>query len=234
MASNAVAPAGQLSHPPAEESTPPPREPGMRNGDRHRSTSEATSAAASDAQAEADQNADADRESQVQEAKRTRKPMPPQRFALIVGLVVTVALGALAGWLGLRAQQSRESAQQRAVFLQAARQGALNLTTISYTEVDADIKRILDSSTGAFYDDFQKRSQPFVDVVKQSQSRSQGTIAEAGLESVQRDTAQILVAVSVKTSNAGAAEQQPRAWRMRISVQKLGDTAKVSNVEFVP
>ena len=232
MASNAVAPAGQLSHPPTEESTPPPMGPGDHDGDRHRSTSEATSAVASDA--EADHDADADRETQVEEAKRTRKSMPPQRFALIVGLVVTVALGALAGWLGLRAQQSRESAQQRAVFLQAARQGALNLTTISYTEIDADIKRILDSSTGAFYDDFQKRSQPFVDVVKQAQSRSEGTITEAGLESVQRDTAQVLVAVSVKTSNAGAAEQQPRAWRMRISVQKLGETAKVSNVEFVP
>jgi len=43
-----------------------------------------------------------------------------------------------------------------------------------------------------------------------------------------------LVAVTVKTSNAGAPEQAPRAWRMRISVQKVGDEAKVSNVEFVP
>jgi Mce-associated membrane protein len=39
--------------------------------------------------------------------------------------------------------------------------------------------------------------------------------------------------VAVKTSNAGAPEQDPRAWRMRITVQKDGDQAKVSNVEFV-
>jgi Mce-associated membrane protein len=38
----------------------------------------------------------------------------------------------------------------------------------------------------------------------------------------------------VKTSNAGAAQQEPRAWRMRITVQKVGDDAKVSQVEFVP
>ena len=44
----------------------------------------------------------------------------------------------------------------------------------------------------------------------------------------------MLVAVTVTPSNAGAPEQQPRAWRMRISVQKVGDDAKVSNVEFVP
>ncbi|WP_342743211.1 MULTISPECIES: hypothetical protein [Mycobacterium] len=43
----------------------------------------------------------------------------------------------------------------------------------------------------------------------------------------------MLVAVTVKTSTAGAAEQQPRRWRMRISVQKVGDGATVSNVEFV-
>ncbi|MDT5085652.1 MAG: Mce-associated rane protein [Mycobacterium sp.] len=163
---------------------------------------------------------------------------PPRRhslrLALSAALLIVAALGALVGWLGFRAHESHQRAQQREVFLQAACQGALNLTTISYTEADADIKRILDSSTGGFYDDFQKRSQPFVDVVKQAQSKSQGTITAAGLESVQADSAQALVTVAVTTSNVGAPEQQPRVWRMRVSVQKIGDTAKVSNVEFVP
>ena len=57
----------------------------------------------------------------------------------------------------------------------------------------------------------------------------------AGLESDDNDGGQVLVAVTVKTSNAGAPEQAPRAWRMRIMVKKTGnDEAKVSNVEFVP
>ena len=34
-----------------------------------------------------------------------------------------------------------------------------------------------------FYDDFHKRAQPFVDVVKQAQSKSVGTVTEAGVES---------------------------------------------------
>ena len=114
------------------------------------------------------------------------------------------------------------------------RQAAVNLTTINYTEVDADIQRILNSATGAFHDDFQKRSQPFVDVVKQVQSKSEGTVAEAGLVSETGDEAQVLVAVAVKTSIAAAPEQEPRRWRLRITVQKTADGAKVSNVEFVP
>jgi Mce-associated membrane protein len=166
------------------------------------------------------------------------QPRPARRHTLRLALTATtvavVALGALVGWLGFRAHESQQTEQQRAMYLAAARQGALNLTTISYTEVDADIKRILDSATGTFYDDFEKRSQPFVEVVKQSQSKSQGTVTESALESVQGDAAKALVSVAVTTSTAQAAQQQPRAWRMRISVQKMGDTAKVSNVEFVP
>jgi Mce-associated membrane protein len=91
----------------------------------------------------------------------------------------------------------------------------------------------LDSATGRFKDDFQQRSQPFIDVVKKAQSKSQGTITEAALESMTGDHAQVLVAVSVKTSAAGAEEQHPRSWRMRISLQKTGTSAKVSDVQFV-
>jgi Mce-associated membrane protein len=60
-----------------------------------------------------------------------------------------------------------------------------------------------------------------------------GTITEAGLESQTADSAQVLVAVTVTTSNVGAPQPDPHAWRIRISVQKVGDQAKVSNVEFV-
>ncbi|EUA58499.1 hypothetical protein I550_1642 [Mycobacterium intracellulare 1956] len=114
------------------------------------------------------------------------------------------------------------------------RQGALNLTTIDWQHADADVQRILDSATGTFYDDFSHRSKPFIDVVKKAQSKSVGTITEAGLESQSGNEAQVLVAVSVKTSNLGAAEQDPRHWRMRVIVQKVGNDMKVSNVAFVP
>jgi Mce-associated membrane protein len=156
------------------------------------------------------------------------------RAAIAVGIAIVAALGSLTGWLGYRTYGDRQVQQQRNLFVEVGRQGAVNLTTISYTEADADVQRILDSSTGTFYDDFKKRSQPFVEVVKQAQSKSEGTVTLAGLESQAGDQAQVLVAVTVKTTIAGAPEPQPRSWRMRISVQKVSDGAKVSNVEFVP
>ncbi len=118
----------------------------------------------------------------------------------------------------------RDSAQQSR-FVEAARQGAINLTTIDHSTVDADIQRILESSTGTFHDDFQKRPQPFADVVKQAQSTSEGTVTSAALESRDGDTAQVLVVMSVKMSNEGArrtgseyladAYRRPEQWRHR-------------------
>jgi Mce-associated membrane protein len=100
---------------------------------------------------------------------------------IAVGVAIIVALAGLGGWLGYRVHQDHQAQAQRNLYVQVARQTAINLTTINYTEVDADIKRVLDSATGAFHDEFQNRSQPFVEVVKKVQSKSEGTIAEAGL-----------------------------------------------------
>ncbi|NVN49689.1 Mce protein [Mycolicibacterium hippocampi] len=163
-----------------------------------------------------------------------RTPISHVKLALIGGLAGVLALAGLTGWLGFRAYESNKAAAESALFLQVGRQGALNLTSIDFENAEADVQRILDSATGTFYDDFQQRAQPFVEVVKQAQSKSVGTIAEAGIESESDNEAQVLVAVTVRTSNAGAPEQEPRAWRMRILVEKIGDEAKVSNVEFVP
>jgi Mce-associated membrane protein len=156
------------------------------------------------------------------------------RLAVVVGLVALIVLSSLTGWLGYRTYQSQTSQQQNNLFVQVGRQAAINLTTISYTEAEADVARILDSSAGAFHDNFQSRATEFIRVVKQAQSKSQGTISEAGLESDQGGQGQVLVGVSVKTTTPADSNPAPRGWRMRITVQKTPDGPKVSNVEFVP
>ena len=224
MADDAAAPGGELSKSTATEETSTTTEP-------EASGTEVSDTAVTDG---AEDSADEGEETADVVATPAKPRMSHVKLATIVGLVAVVVLAGLTGWLGFRAYKSHQADEQRKLFLEVGRQGALNLTTIDWQEADADVQRILDAATGTFYDDFQKRAQPFVEVVKQAQSKSVGTIAEAGLESESNDGAQVLVAVMVKTSNAGAPDQQPRAWRMRIFVQKVGDDAKVSNVVFVP
>jgi Mce-associated membrane protein len=161
------------------------------------------------------------------------RPAPSVRRAMPIGVAIVVSLSVLVGWLGFRAHHAHQEQALQSQLLQAARQGALNLTTIDWQHVEGDMQRILDGATGQFHDEFASRSQPFIEAVKQAKSTSVGTITESGLESEEGGHARVLVAVAVKTSNAGAPEQDPRAWRMRITVQKDGDQAKVSNVEFV-
>ncbi|MBX7433441.1 Mce protein [Mycobacterium sp. Y57] len=252
MADDAAAPEGELTEPDsaAEETSSGGVEPessavepaGVEDAHpageiEDSDDGEATEAVAEteDAEIESDETgSDETGSDETEDADHGRAPMSHVKLALIAGLVAVLALAGLTGWLGFRTYESNRAEAQRNLFLQVGRQGALNLTTISFETADADVQRILDSATGTFYDDFQQRAEPFVEVVKQAQSKSEGTISEAGLESSSDDEAQVLVAVSVRTSNAGAPDQAPRAWRMRLLVQKVDDGAKVANVEFVP
>lgn len=152
----------------------------------------------------------------------------------VIGLVVVLGLGALCGWLGYRIHSQGRVEQDRALFLEVGKQAAVNLTTIDYQTAEADVERILDSATGAFRDEFSGRADPLVEVVKKAQSVSSGVVTEAGVESMTADDGQVLVAVTVQTTNRVVTEQQPPSyWRMKLTVSKVGDGAKVSKVDFV-
>ena len=166
--------------------------------------------------------------------RRSRQPFSKPWHSMLFGCSIVVAMAALLGWSEIRAQQSQHGQAQQRQYLQVARQEALNLTTIDWQHAEADVRRILDGAAGEFRDDFAKRSQPFIDVVKQAKAKTVGTITAAGLESQTATSARALVAVSVETTNDGAPEQDPHEWRMRIDVSRIGGEFKVSNVGFVP
>lgn len=180
---------------------------------------------------EADEADQADRGDQAGPADDGPRPT---RRVLIAGLAVLAALVVLNGVLGYRDYQSRHADQVGSDMVEAAKQGAINLTTIDHERVDQDVQRILDSSTGSFRDDFAARAEPFSEAARRAQSKSVGTVTEAGLEEVSGDEGRVLVAMTVMTSNRGVPEQQPQGWRMRVTVIRVDDEAKVSKVEFVP
>lgn len=162
-------------------------------------------------------------------AQRTQRP---HRDGIVFGLFAVALLTALVVFLGIRAHAADGLQHARARFLEAGRQSAIMLTTVNHEDVEAAAERIIDSSAGAFLADFRNRSQGFVDIVRRTQSNTEGTIAEVGLKSVQGDHADVLVAVWVKTSLAGV-DSPARLWRMLIAVQKVSNDIKLTNVEFI-
>ncbi|MGY3554782.1 Mce protein [Williamsia sp. R60] len=152
--------------------------------------------------------------------------------ALVALLAIVACTSAVLQWRELHDEKGARS--ERQAFLQAGRQGALNLTTIRWDNADSDVQRILDGAGDPFRKDFADRSKSFIAVVKEAKSTSTGEITEAGLETVEGNSAQVIVSATVKTANVGAAEQEPRAWRMKVRVEKKDNRMFVTNVEFVP
>jgi len=239
MAADADAPDGELNKTAPKAPSPATPDPSDEGAPAAPEESEPTTAAEPEAAESNDEAEDydaavEDTDDASDDAAAVKRPKSHLRLAAMVGVAVVVALSATAGWLGFRAYQSHQAQAQRQLFLQVGRQCAINLTTIDWQHAEEDVQRIIDSATGKFYDQFSQRKQPFIDVVKKAQSKSVGTITEAGVESESGNEAHVLVAVSIKTTNLGSTDEAPREWRMKISLEKSGDQVKVSNVAFVP
>ena len=142
-------------------------------------------------------------------------------------------LAVLCGLSGYRVYQDRAADRMRELFVETGKRVAVDVTTIDHLHAESDVRRVLDSATGTFRDDFSGRSAALIDVVRRTQSTSVGTVTEAGLESVSGEEGRVLVSIAVTTRNFGVAEQQPRYWRMRLTLVREEDAAKVSKVDFV-
>jgi Mce-associated membrane protein len=155
------------------------------------------------------------------------------RLVLACLFLTVLSVAGLTAWFGYRTWQSYQADQEHQLFLRVGSQGAQDLATISYTQVDADVKRILDISTGDLHADFQQRAQPLIDYIKKFKSSTQGTVTAAAFQSTTGDSARLLVAVSMKMTSPADPDQAPKSYRMRVDVTKVGGVAKVSNVAFV-
>ena len=122
---------------------------------------------------------------------------------------------------------------QAAAYVATARQGVINLTSLDFNKAKENVQRVLDTATGEFRDDFQKRAQDFESVVKDSKVVTEGSIAATAVESMTKDSAVVLVLANESVTNIAGAKDQPRTFRFRVSVVHDGDDLKLSKVEFV-
>jgi Mce-associated membrane protein len=172
-------------------------------------------------------------DSEAADAGESPRPRMSQlRSAALAGAAVVVVLVAVTGWLGFRAVQTHRADEKRQMFLDAGRQAALTLTNVDWEHADDDVQRVLDSASGQFYDDFERRSQAYLAVVKQAKSKAVGTITGSALVSASDNDAQVMVAMTVNSSNAGVAGQS-QSWRMVLRMQDNQGVTKVSNVDFI-
>jgi Mce-associated membrane protein len=133
----------------------------------------------------------------------------------------------------------RHAIQQRqraAEFAAAARQGVVTLTSMDFNNAKEGVQRIADDSTGTFRDDFLKMADDFIKVVEQSKVVSQGSVQAAAvdLDTMTDNSAVVLVASTSEITNAAGAKQDPRTYRLIVTIARDGKQLKMSKVEFVP
>jgi Mce-associated membrane protein len=109
-----------------------------------------------------------------------------------------------------------------------------NITSLDFNRAKEDVQRVIDSSTGQFRDDFQQRAKDFTTVVEQSKVVTEGTVTAAALQSIDGNSALVLVAATSRITNAAGAKDEPRRWRLRVTVTEEGGQYKVSKLEFIP
>jgi Mce-associated membrane protein len=149
-------------------------------------------------------------------------------------IVLICAFVAASGYMVWQRHETDERNQRAANFIAGARQGVVNLTSMDFNKAKEDVQRVIDSSTGQFHDDFQARAKDFTTVVEQSKVVTQGTVNAAAVQSINGDYALVLVAATSHITNAAGAKDEPRNWRLKVTVKDDGGQYKMSNVEFIP
>ncbi len=162
----------------------------------------------------------------------------PSRQAVTLGALVVTVVALVASAVVLATNlpgvlDHRAAEERRGEVLQEAKQHAVNFTTLDYRTFDEDIELVLDGATGSFRDEFGSGVEEVRELVTQNESVSKGSVSEAGLVSVDDDSATVIVVADTEVSNLASPEPQPRHYRMQLDLTHTGDRWLVSDLTFV-
>jgi Mce-associated membrane protein len=157
-----------------------------------------------------------------------------KRVAVAVVIICTCALLAASGYMILQHREAAQEQQRTAEYAAAGRQSVVTLMSLDFNRAQEDVQRIIDNSIGQFKDDFESQAADFVKVAHESKVITEVTVNSTAVESMSDDSAVVLVAATSRVTNAAGAKQEPRSWRLSVSLQRDGGQIKMSKVEFVP
>ena len=157
--------------------------------------------------------------------------------AVAVGIaaLLTAALLATTGLLVWQHQKSSRQRHSAAEFSAAARQDVINLMSIDYTTAQDSVQRVLDGSTGRFRANFADTADDFVKALKDEKIVTKATVNDTAVESMTADSAVVLVSATSQREGPKAPkdQQEPRLWRVVVSLERDGGQIKMSGVDFV-
>lgn len=159
--------------------------------------------------------------------RRLRVRLPRlSTIAMAAAVVIICGFTGLSGYIVWQHHEATERQQRAAAFAAGAKQGVINMTSLDFNKAKEDVARVIDSSTGEFRDDFQQRAADFTKVVEQSKVVTEGTVNATAVESMNEHSAVVLVAATSRVTNSAGAKDEPRAWRLKVTVTEEGDSRR--------
>jgi len=160
----------------------------------------------------------------------------PRWFWAVAGVlgVILVGLIVITANLGLSVHDKSDRAGQRDKALAVARQQAINLGSIDYRNLQADIQRILTGSTGQFRETFQSGATQITQGATQQQTVSTVQQSHVALVSFAGDSAEAIVSLTTVTTGVNAKQGQANTYRYQMELSKVGGRWLLSKMELVP
>ncbi|MFJ2030429.1 hypothetical protein [Streptosporangium sp. NPDC087985] len=151
----------------------------------------------------------------------------------VLGVLIAVLLAA-AFWVGRDLRDAQAAADDREAAVRAAGAHAVALLSVSHWSVDADLKRILDTSTGAARAKYAGDLGTLRETAIKEKILQTGALRAAGLVSLVGNTARVMVvgdAVIRQDGSKKAPREQFSQWNMEVT--KAGGVWLVSKAELV-
>jgi Mce-associated membrane protein len=150
---------------------------------------------------------------------------------LLLLAVVSVAFVGVPQWRHLDAAQQR--ADDRADAIAVAKLEVAELTTLSPSTLDTQLKQLRGRLTGAFARQFEAFYATFASVVKKERVASRGSVQSVALASLTEHKAVALVAARAVVTSKGQKSNLDRAYRFEVSLSKHGSLWLISGMRFV-
>jgi Mce-associated membrane protein len=156
------------------------------------------------------------------------------RTRVLFGLAsLCVLLAAVGVFLGLQLRTYANAQDARTDALRAARQSAINLTSIESAKLDEAVSRVLDGATGEFRKEFQDNSGNLKDLLSKNEVSAEGRVIESGLVRSDKSNASALVVVDSTVKNVASPEGRVNTYRMQIEVERVDGRWLTSSLRFV-
>jgi Mce-associated membrane protein len=133
---------------------------------------------------------------------------------------VSIVLAIVGGSLLLSNRSADADVDRRNEALQAARQVATNMVSISYGTATRDVARVTSGATGTFKDQWASMSKQFVDAAAKAQSTSTGSVLSAGVTSMDNDSGEVIVSVTTMVTSPQVPNGRPGYFRFVFDVTK--------------